>query len=277
MERVKTNGITLAAKVWPGDGGTAVAIHGLTANHACWYPVADVIAPARRLVAYDLRGRGDSDKPPTGYSLAVHGEDLLGLLDHYGVERAVLLGHSLGAGVAVRFAAHHPERVERLVLLDGGFDPRAEIFDSIAPAVNRLGLEFASLAAFLDTMRGLPMFAGRWNADLERYFTNDVAASPTGGVRSKAARHAIEEEVANLGRTRLWMWHHRVQARTLIFRAPEGLLRTDDCLMTADEADALARAIPRARLVTVPGTNHYTVLFGGHPLVRKELEAFLAG
>ena len=63
----------------------------------------------------------------------------------------------------------------------------------------------------------------------------------------------------------------------LVFRAPEGLLRADDCLMTADEADALARAIPRARLVTVPGTNHYTVLFGGHPLVRKELEAFLSG
>jgi pimeloyl-ACP methyl ester carboxylesterase len=276
MDRVKTNGITLATKVWPGHGGTAVAIHGLTANHACWYPLADVVSPGHRLVAYDLRGRGDSDKPASGYDLAVHGDDLLGLLDHFGVERAALLGHSLGAGIAVRFAAHHPERVDRLVLIDGGFDPRAEVFDSIAPAVNRLGVEFPSLDQFLTIMRGLPMFAGRWNAHLDRYFTTDVEPGPAGGVRSKAARHAIEEEVRNLVRTRLWTWHHRVEAPTLILRAPDGLLRADDCLLTEDEADALAHAIPRARLVVVPGTNHYTVLLGDHPLVRKELSAFLS-
>lgn len=77
-------------------------------------------------------------------------------------------------------------------------------------------------------------------------------------------------------RTRLWLWHHRVQAPTLIFRAPDGLLRADDCLMTQEEADAMTRAVPKSRLVVVPETNHYTVLLGGHPLVRKELAAFLA-
>jgi pimeloyl-ACP methyl ester carboxylesterase len=286
VEPVKSNGITLAAVEMTGPAApppragverpTIVGIHGLTANHTCWQPMADVLTPACRLIGYDLRGRGDSDKPPAGYSLAGHNADLLGLLDHFGLRRATLMGHSLGAHIAVRFAAHYPERVERLVLFDGGLDVRAEVFDSLAPAVNRLGVTFPSLDGFLALMRGLPMFAGRWNDHLTRYFTYDVEPAPGGGVRSKVARHAVEEEVANLQRTRLWVWHHRVKAPTLLLRAPDGLLSEHDCLMTQEEAEAMARAIPDCRLVVVPGTNHYTVLLGGHPLVAREVSAFLS-
>ena len=111
--RVKTNGITLATKVWPGPGPTVVAVHGLTANHTCWYPLAEALGGACRLIAYDLRGRGDSDKPTTGYSLADHAADLAGLLDHFGLARATIMGHSLGAGLGVWFAAHHPARDRR--------------------------------------------------------------------------------------------------------------------------------------------------------------------
>jgi pimeloyl-ACP methyl ester carboxylesterase len=275
VRTVPVNGISLAVEEWAGEDGLAVCIHGLTANHTCWYPIANVLAPARRVIAYDLRGRGGSAKPERGYDLATHGADLLALLDHLGVARATLVGHSLGSCIVVWFAAHHPDRVARVVLFDGGFDPRAEVFDSIAPAVARLGVEFPSLDAFLGTMRGLPMFSGRWNQHLERYFTYDVEPGPGGGVRSKVARHAIEEEVTNLRRSRLWVWHHRVKAPALLLRAPDGLLRTDDCLMTQAEAEAMAHAIPECRLVVVPGTNHYTVLLGDHPIVQREVRAFV--
>lgn len=275
VERVTVDGVALAVRTWPGAAPAVVAIHGLTANHTCWAPMAEVLAPARRLIAFDLRGRGQSDKPPTGYSLALHGRDLAGLLDHFGLARATLMGHSLGAHIAVRFAAHHPERVDRLVLFDGGLDVRAEVLDSLAPALARLGVEFPSLPAFLGLMQALPMFAGRWNRYLEEYFTYDVEPGPGGGVRSRVARHAIEEELASLGRTRLWVWHHRIQAPTLLLRAPEGLLTADDCLMTQEEAEAMAHAIPDCRLVVVPGSNHYTVLLGDQPVVRREVRRFL--
>ena len=279
MERVKSNRITLAVQAWPDAPApperTVVGIHGLTSNHTVWLSMAEVLAPGRRLVAYDLRGRGDSDKPPSGYSLAHHGEDLRGLLDHLGLERATLMGHSLGAHIAVRFAAKHPERVAKLVLFDGGLDVRAEVLDSLAPAVARLGIEFPSLEGFLERLRSLPMFTGRWNDYLTRHFTYDVERTVAGGVRSKVARHAVEEEVANLTRTRLWVWHHQVQAPTLLLRAPDGLLTANDCLMTQEEAEAMVRAIPRCRLVVVPGTNHYTVLLSSHELVRREVAAFL--
>jgi len=76
------NDVSLAVGEWPGPakGPAIVCIHGLTANHTCWASVADVLSPAHRLIAYDLRGRGGSDKPEHGYSLVHHNEDLLGLL-----------------------------------------------------------------------------------------------------------------------------------------------------------------------------------------------------
>jgi pimeloyl-ACP methyl ester carboxylesterase len=280
MDRVKIRDLRLAVRVWPSEPrprGTVVAVHGLTANHTCWYPLGDALVPDWRFVAYDLRGRGDSDKPERGYGLAEHGRDLGALLDHLGLERATVMGHSLGAAIAVWFAAHHPERVERLVLVDGGLDVRAEVLDSIAPAVNRLGVEFPSLEAFLGMLRGLPMFAGRWNEHLERYFTYDVEPAPGGGVRSKVPRRVIEEDLASLVRERLWVLHHRIAAPTLLLRAPDGLLAPHDCLMTQEEAEAMAHAIPRCRLVVVPGTNHYTILLAEQPLVRREVRAFLEG
>lgn len=277
MRQIATNGVSLAVHEWPARGPAIVAIHGLTSNHTVWYPIADALEGRHRLLAYDLRGRGDSEKPPTGYSLGEHAADLLGLLDRLGLPRAIVMGHSLGAHIGVRFASLHPRRVEKLVLFDGGLDVRAEILDSLAPAIGRLGVEFPSLDAFLEMLKGLPMFAGRWNDYLARHFTYDVEPGPGGGVRSKVAKHAIEEEVANLQRTRLWVWHHRVEAPTLLFRAPDGLLRADDCLMTQEEAEAMAHAIPDCRLVVVPDTNHYTVVLGENAVVTLELRAFLGG
>ncbi len=276
MQHVKTNGTVLATHEWPGSGPAIVAIHGLTSNHTVWRPIADGLPGRHRLIAYDLRGRGDSGKPERGYSLAEHCADLLGLLDHVGLPRVIVMGHSLGAHIGVRFAAHYPERVAKLVLFDGGLDVRAEVFDSLAPAISRLGVEFPSLQGFLDMLKSLPMFAGRWNDYIARHYTYDVEPGPGGGVRSKVAKHAIEEEVANLQRTRLWVWHHRITAPTLLFRAPDGLVRADDCLMTQEEAEAMAHAIPNCRLVVVPNTNHYTVLLGENPVVTRELRSFLA-
>jgi pimeloyl-ACP methyl ester carboxylesterase len=239
--------------------------------------MAEALAPDHRFVAYDLRGRGDSDKPGTGYNLDAHGRDVTRVLDHFGLRSALLMGHSLGAAIALRFAVIHPDRVRKLVLIDGGLDVRAEVLDSLAPAIARLGLEFPSLDGFLDRMRGLPMFAGRWNDYLEGYFRNDVETLPTGAVRAKAAPSAIEEELRNLQRERLWTLHHRVRCPTLILRAPDGLLTAADCLMTREEARAMAATIPKAKLVEVSGTNHYTVLMGRNPGVRAAVRAFLRG
>ena len=65
MARVAVGSVSLAVAEWPGPakGPAIVCIHGLTANHTCWASVADVLSPAHRLIAYDLRGHGESAKP----------------------------------------------------------------------------------------------------------------------------------------------------------------------------------------------------------------------
>ena len=86
--------------VWPAVIGPALA--------ACGYAV---LAP-------DLRGRGRTDKPPHGYGVARHAADLLALCDGVGLGTVNLVGHALGAVIALYLAATHPERVDRLVLVD---------------------------------------------------------------------------------------------------------------------------------------------------------------
>ena len=94
-------------------------------------------------------------------------------------------------------------------------------------------------------------------------------------MRSKVAKHAIEEEVRALHRTRLWVWHHQIRVPTLLLRAPDGLLRDDDCLMTQEEAEAMAHAIPDCRLVVISNTNHYTILLGDKAVALDAIRAHL--
>src|SRR5918997_1404108 len=103
-----------------------VCLHGITAQHRAFNAAARLIGPSRGLVGVDLRGRGDSDKPEAGYGLEAHAADVIRVLDHLGLQNAVLSGHSMGGFVALKTALVFPDRVRALVLLDGGW-PRVEV------------------------------------------------------------------------------------------------------------------------------------------------------
>src|ERR671916_1674109 len=111
-----------------GEGPELVlALHGITAQHRTFNATARYLEHPDGMVALDLRGRGDSDKPPPGnYGLGRHARDVIRTLDYLGVERCVLVGHSMGAFVALHTALLYPDRIAGLVLLDGGW-PRSEV------------------------------------------------------------------------------------------------------------------------------------------------------
>jgi len=106
-----------------GSGPDAVLIHGLTGDLSIWMlcRLMQTLGASHRVTAFDLRGHGYSDAPPTGYTSADHAGDLLALMDHLGIARARLVGHSFGAVVAAHAAAIAPERVDALVLSDPYF------------------------------------------------------------------------------------------------------------------------------------------------------------
>jgi pimeloyl-ACP methyl ester carboxylesterase/ubiquinone/menaquinone biosynthesis C-methylase UbiE len=102
-----------------GEGPDVVLSHGLGANQAFWYfRIAPRFADRYRVTLYDLRGHGNSERPPSGYTTRTLAEDLLALMDAQGVERAHLVGHSFGGAVSLHLAALHPERVRSLTLID---------------------------------------------------------------------------------------------------------------------------------------------------------------
>ena len=84
MKKVRGDGIDIQVAIWEGRGKTILCVHGLTANCRSWDLMASSLAPRHRVIAMDLRGRGLSGAPPSGYSLDHHSRDLLALMDNLG-------------------------------------------------------------------------------------------------------------------------------------------------------------------------------------------------
>lgn len=98
-----------------------VLIHGVGMQSSAWGPQIDVLSKSRRVIALDMPGHGSSDPIPAGSELSVFLDWLLAVLDALDVRRVNLVGHSMGAMIAGGFAVCHPERVERVALLNGVF------------------------------------------------------------------------------------------------------------------------------------------------------------
>ncbi len=126
MPLVERNGLTFHTQVL-GAGAPVCMLHGLLVGTlATWYfGAAPRLASKRRVLLYDLRGHGKSERPARGYGLASMAKDLAALLDGFleGSEKVALVGHSWGALVALRFALDQPKRVERLALVEAPLPP----------------------------------------------------------------------------------------------------------------------------------------------------------
>lgn len=112
-----------------GEGPPVVLVHGLLGSHESWAPQIDRLAEKYRVVAPDLFGHGQSDKPAGDYSLSSHAATLRDLIDHLGISSAAFAGHSLGGGIVMQLLYLFPERVNRLCLVSsGGLGPEVSLF-----------------------------------------------------------------------------------------------------------------------------------------------------
>jgi len=279
MKRVKGDGVKIHLAEWQGEERTVLCIHGLTANCRCWDTIAEALWPGHRVLAMDLRGRGLSEKPPTGYSIDHHCRDIGALLDDLGVEKAALMGHSLGAYISLAFTAQNPDRVERLVLVDGGGklseEQTAKVFAGIKPSLDRLGQIFPSFEAYLDVMKQAP-FLRPWSRAFEIYYRHEIE-EVEGGVRSRVQPEHIQEERENLGKVDIALFYRQVRCPVLILRATEGLLARDDILLPEDAVNRMLEEIPSATKVDVEGANHYMIVFQPNKTRDQALRNFLDG
>lgn len=157
-----------------GSGGAVVFVHSLAGNIRHWTGQLEYLRNTRRAVAFDLRGHGRSEAPGNGeYSMEAQAKDVGAVADALGLERFALVGHSMGAGVALAYAGAHPERVTHLLVADpigdGTQTPEAEV---------RPFLEALDSPAYVETIEGYwSSIAGSDGAVLERLL-RDLRETP---------------------------------------------------------------------------------------------------
>lgn len=272
-EDVPVRGGTLRVGVWePEDGAAADAptvllVHGITASHVCWADLAAAL-PDVRLVAPDLRGRGRSRDLPAPYGMPTHADDVAAALDHLGLDRVTVVGHSMGGFVALVLADRHPDRVTSLLLVDGGVPllpppgvaPEQMAFAVLGPAADRLRMTFPSHEAYREFWAQHPALGAEWTDLTSAYVDYDLTGEEP-ELRPSTQVAALEEDIRELvdGESVLHALEHlRHPARWFI--APRGLMDEVPPLYP-DAAVALwSERLPQLEVVHVEDVNHYTVV-----------------
>lgn len=225
----------------PEEAFPVVCINGLTMDTAAWGFQLPALTPHFRVVLYDCRGQGKSDKPEGPYLPDQHARDLVGLLDALGLERAHLLGLSNGGVIAMSVAARHPDRVAGLVLVDtfahSDVLMQAKLDSWVA------ALEAGGPEARFDV--ALPWIWSRaflaQHADEVRALRERAAQAPTHAVRA-LIEGARQIDVRSLLPS--------IQAPTLV------LVGEEDVLTPIWYAREIVEAIPHASLVVIGGAGH---------------------
>jgi non-heme chloroperoxidase len=174
-----TSGVDISYRSVGSGPETMVLIHGWSFSQVMWEKVMQQPPAGWRLVAYDIRGFGDSAKPATGYDYPALVEDLRQLMDALSIPRAVIAGHSLGSFFAQDFAAAHPDRVTSLVLTAP--QPRTiqlQMVEPIRQLIENVGPDKDRMAVFrVNTPRYFAPGALS-AADTDRFFAINMQAAP---------------------------------------------------------------------------------------------------
>ena len=230
----------------PRDAAAVILIHGFGSSLQTWDGWVGQLGRKRRVIRFDLPGSGLSPPDPAAdYTDARSVELLMALMDHLGLRRATIVGHSIGGRIAWTFASLHPERVDRLVLVapDGYASPGFAY--GVAPQVPAmLGLMRHVLPKVVLRMNLRPAYvdpATLTDALVERY--DDL-------IRAPGARQAL------LDRMRQTVL---VDPRPLlaVIRAPTLLVWGDgDAMIPLSNSAAYLKEVPNVRLVSLAGAGH---------------------
>lgn len=263
---------------YPGPDPAIVLLHGLSANANEFGGLLDEgLAESHRVIAPDLRGRGRSSKPETGYSMADHAADVVSLLDHLGLESVVMGGHSFGALLSIYLAAKYPERVIRVVVIDAAIVFHPDTENLLRPSLARLARVLPSADAYIDEVKSAAHVAGAWDSALEGYYRAELQHNADGTAQSLTSASAVEQALRGVA---IEDWARLVSA----VRHPALLLNAggeygppgSPPLVPPEHAVMTAASFPNCRYVAVPG-NHLTMVFGENAaVVRREIVAFLA-
>ena len=278
MKRAKGYGLEIQTAEWAGSGEPVLCIHGLTANCLCFGVIAQELTPKHSVLAVDLRGRGLSDKPGTGYSIDHHCRDIEAVMDDLGLDAVNLLGHSLGGYISLALAARRPERVRRLILMDAGAQLTVEqwikVGEAIKPSLDRLVQRFPTFEAYVENLKKMA-YLNPWSQAIEDYFRYECE-EVNGVFQSRIKPENIQEERENLAVTDTAQYYSHIHCPVLVLRATQGMTSPDELVLPEDALPGLKKALPQARIVSLAGTNHYSIVFQPNEERTRALKEFLS-
>jgi pimeloyl-ACP methyl ester carboxylesterase len=275
---MEVNGIRLHYVTWgqfSQPERAVLLVHGLTHNHLIWSELGPHLAKnGWYLIAPDLRGRGWSDKPPHGFGIPYHVNDLLVLCDSLGLPRVHFVGHSLGALIGYFFAAVYPHRLNRFVAVDAGGRASPHILDILQSVLERLGRVYPSLDAYLQNIQEVSSAVHPWDDFWERFYRSDAEVQRDGTVILRASKAAIEEEMIVNAAINIDMLLPAIKAPTLIMRAGQGTRQPDWFVLSREEAERMQELIKGSTVEMIPDSNHYTIILS--EVFTRKVQAFLA-
>lgn len=253
---VVVNGLKLHHLEW-GDPASPpiLALHGLRSYAHTWDDLALELSGSYQVIAPDFRGRGESDwDPQRDYFTNAYVSDLEELLDHLGLQRFTIIGHSMGGAVAYAYAARHPDRVNALVVEDIG--PGSSTATSGA---SRIVSEMESTPADFESLAAVRKY---WRALRPAITEQALASRISHTVReSDDGRWTWKLDMAGIAAARLsgdpagpvdlWRCVDALRCPTLVIRgARSDFLPRQTCVEMAERQ-------PLVRWVEVPGAGHY--------------------
>jgi pimeloyl-ACP methyl ester carboxylesterase/DNA-binding SARP family transcriptional activator len=277
-ELVPLRDVTLHVVDWAGGAPAILAIHGSAQMAHSFGALAERLAPTHRFVGVDLRGHGFSDKPPSGYDLDRHVEDIRQLIGALGLRRPVILGHSAGGAIAACVAAGAD--VGGLVLLDAMIGDRAFAENAAAqaaPIAHGLGRAVAGFDAYLAEWRARREgFTDDAERLAERWVRFALAPLPDGRYRPRALRVAVEAEWASIIAADTLGTLGRVCCPVLMVQALKPWLGGRP-YFTQAIVDAQRRAAPSAGLFVARHSDHGSLIRDPEPAMVEAIMKFVSG
>ena len=253
---IRLHGHRLSYRVG-GSGPVLLLIHGITNSSASWEPVFEQLARRFTVIAPDLLGHGDSDKPRGDYSLGASASLMRDLMIALGHERATVVGHSLGGGIAMQMAYQFPERIERLVLVSSG--GLGHHVTPVLRAVALPGAEYVLPLLASQPLVGAGRKIGGWIQRIGLRVGADVAAMATGvaSLQDIEARRAF----VHTARSVIDIAGQRVSAIDKLYLAeavPTLILWGDrDSIIPARHGIRAHDLMPGSRLRVFEGAGHF--------------------
>ena len=242
-----------------GQGPPIVFIHGWAASHRFWKHQIQRFQTSFRVITYDLRGHGDSDKPKTGYQVSDHVEDLKTLLARKGVVKPVLVGHSLGGMIALQCALDLQDSLKALVLVGTNPYPVPSLMRSIQFSMLSWMIRLSRTQASKFTRTQI--FASDADPSLIDWVNQESLRTPTSVVRQ------------TLKAVKAFNVQNRLSEITL-----PTLIINGECETTVDAelVTRMLQLLPQAQFVSILGSGH-NVMLEKPEAFNVALAAFLEG